>query len=84
MLFLKANLKSIDARNTYVQISTVTGLGCRECGMYGFVSAFWIMMLWRGLSRCPIGGVEGLKVPYVRVLRCLAFACIYCTLPFNV
>ena len=27
MLFLKANLKSIDARNTYVQISTVIDLG---------------------------------------------------------
>ena len=29
------------------------------------------MMLWRGPSPCPIGGVEGLG------LRCLAFACIY-------
>ena len=36
------------------------------------------MMLWRGPSPCPIGGVEGL---YVRGLRCLAFVCIYSILP---
>ena len=45
--------------------------------MYHFVSAYWFKMLWRGPSRCPIGGVEGL---YVRGHRCLAFTCIYCIL----
>lgn len=38
------------------------------------VSAFWTMMLWRGLSRCPIGGAGDSALRVFVAWRLLTFA----------